>query len=358
LAELLDIRTEELAASSPDKGAGGWRGLDAADMAAVAEASNDLASWAEATNVGAATLAMLGEAPTHLAQSYLCDDPDTVFSQAARTRHRVITLLKGRQHPRQAGDLFMVAGQLSALLSWMAGDLGRGWEAWIHGRTALVCADLAGHDGTRALGLAALSKTAFWQGRHAEAAALAEQGRGLRPPGTLAVLLACQEADAHAERDDVYRVSAALDQVAEARHGLAPGEEIGGVLGCTVARQENYVAGVHLRLGDAGRAMEGADRALALLGGPSCTAYGTAAQVRITRALAMAAERDLDGVHDALAAVFALAPEHRLATIAARLRKVPSALPGGAGAGAVTIADQVEDFCRTVEAARIEAGHG
>lgn len=317
-------------------------------MTSVAEASGDLASWAEATNIGDTSLAMLTEVPTQLATRYLHDDPGTVFLQTARARERVVTLLQGRQHPRQTRDLFVIAGRLSALLSWIAGDLSRPWEAWTHGRTALVCAELAEHDGTRALGFAGLSKTAFWQGRYADAADLAEQGRRLRPAGTLDVLLACQEADAHAEQGVVPRTRASPSRLAAARDDAQPADEVGGVLGCTQARQENYVAGVHVRLEDTRRAISAADRALRLLSAAPQPVYGTAAQVRITRGFALAAEQDLDGLIDALEGVFALTPEHRLATIAARLRKVPPLVTMTGGARGRHLAEQVDDFCRTV----------
>ncbi|MFE3770814.1 XRE family transcriptional regulator [Streptomyces sp. NPDC059122] len=292
----------------------------AALVEVAAEESAAWAMWAESTNVGDLACEQLLADTRALAAGYLAADPPLRVFAATRTlRDRVFALLEGHQHPRQTRDLYVLAGYLCGLLAWISSDLGEPHQADTHGRTAWLCAELAGHDGLRAWTLSTRSKVALWDGRAREATTHARRGAAHRAPGTVGLLLACQEADAWARLGAAGEAQEALARVDEAR--AAPqdqDDDIGGLFSCDAFRSLNYTTGVRLRTGCATTALEEAAAALAI---PTRRAYGTEAQMRITLASAHVALGHPEGAMEALQPVLDLAPEQRLAPMAARLRE-------------------------------------
>lgn len=130
----------------------------------------------------------------------------------------------------------------------MSSDLGQLHDADTQGRTAWLCAELAGHNDLRAWVLSTRSKVAFWHGRLRDAINFARRGAAYDTTGTV-VLLACQEADAWSELGAQDEALAALARSEDARGAMAGRDEIGGIFACQPARQENYAAAVQLRLG-------------------------------------------------------------------------------------------------------------
>ncbi|MFL4496519.1 XRE family transcriptional regulator [Streptomyces sp. VTCC 41912] len=318
--------------------------------AALAEAAADesaaWAMWAESTNVGDLACEQLLADVRALAAGYLAADPPLRVLAAARAmRDRIFALLEGHQHPRQTRDLYVLAGYLCGLLAWISSDLGEPHQADTHGRTAWLCAELAGHDGLRAWTLSTRSKIALWDGRAREAITHARRGAAHRAPGTVGLLLACQEADAWARLGAVGEASEALARVDEARAALHEDDDIGGLFSCDAFRSLNYTTGVALRTGGAATALSEAAVALAL---PARRAYGTEAQMRITLASAHVALGHPEGALEALQPVLNLAPEQRLAPMAARLREFAADIARSQMADARTVSHlqaAVEHWC-------------
>ncbi|MCX9192663.1 hypothetical protein C3Y87_14820 [Carbonactinospora thermoautotrophica] len=290
----------------------------------AADESAEFGAWAEASNVGDNTLEQFDAEIRHLASLYLQTSPLPLFHRTVRLRDRAFDLLEGHQHPSQTRDLYLIAGQLCALLAWMSGDLGQPAAAETQGRTAWVCAERAGHDGLRAWVLSTRSKTAFWAGRYHEAIRFAQRGQEYAPTDTAAVMLACQEADAWAELGDAQAAKDALERVQRARDQVNSPDHIGGLFSCGPARQANYAAGVLLRMGEPDAAIREADRALAQFRSGEQRAYGTEAQTHISRAAGylMTRQPDPEGSAEALAPLLALPAEQRLDTIVKRLQQV------------------------------------
>ncbi|MFI9343310.1 XRE family transcriptional regulator [Streptomyces sp. NPDC052773] len=281
----------------------------------------------------------------YLAIDYLVSDPVVLFGRTRRLRDRVFTLLEGHQYPRQSADLYVVAGYLCALLAWMSSDLGQLRAAEAQGRTAWLCAELAGHDELRAWVLSTRSKIAFWDGRLREAIARARHGATYRVGGTVRVLLSCQEADAWSQlwaRDEAI---AALARAEEARDTVREADDIGGILSCLPSRQQNYAAAVRLRVGAPTDALCAADNALTLLAAQPVRAYGTEAQIHICKAAAHMAGGEAEGALEALGPVLALPPDHRLAPVTQRLTELVSGLGRPQGSAAVGLRAAVEAFC-------------
>jgi transcriptional regulator with XRE-family HTH domain len=315
---------------------------------AAADQASEFGEWAETTNVGPVTLAQLEDATRRIAREYLISAPLPLFMRTMLLGKRVFRLLQGHQQPDQTRELYLAAGRLYALLSWMSGDLGYLGEAEVQGRTAWLCAELADHDGLCAWVLVTQSKTAFWDGRGREAAALARRGLELPRSGTAGVMLACQEADAWADLGAADEARAALHLADEAREHAQEPDDIGGLFSCGPARQSNYAASVNLRLGDPAAAIRLTQTALSYLDRGDPRAYGTVAQVYICAVRAHVMADQLDGAADALTPVLAIPPEQRLDPVTRRMREVGRALvePRLRGSSAArALQGQVEGFC-------------
>lgn len=316
---------------------------------AAAHESAQWAQWAEASNVGDIALEQLLIDTQYLATAYLTQDPLAMFSRTKSLRDRVFRILEGHQTPSQSRDLYVAAGFLCGLLAWMTSDLGYLPQADTHGRTAWLCAELADHTGLRAWVCSTRSKVAFWDGRLREAVQHARRGSTLRPPGTAAVLLACQEADAWSELGATTEAQAALRRAATARDEQTGLDDIGGLFSCSAARHANYASAVHLRTGTAQAALAHAERGMDELARLTLRAYGTEAQLHISRARAYLIVGDAEGVTAAADPVLALAADHRTAPVTQRLRELAreaARSPMGDSVTGLHLQDAIDVFCR------------
>lgn len=334
----------------------------AALLRLAADESLTWARWAETSNVGEVSLEQLMGRTQILAAKYLKPDsnPIQLFGRTRSLRTEVFTLLEGHHHPHQASDLYMIGGYLCGLLAWMSSDLGYVEEAEAQGLTAWLCAELSRSDSCRSWVLSVRSKVAFWDGRLKDAVHHARRGATYHPSGTVAVLLACQEADAWSRLGATQEALAALTRASAARDVLSGGDDIGGLFACGSARQENYGAAVLLRIGQEPAALQAADLALSLLSTQPVQAYGTLAQTHISRAAAYLAMGELEGAHEALLPVLALPPDRRLATVTDRLTELTAGLGPRAGRAGVGLRAAIEDF-RLDSASRrlaLSPGHG
>ncbi|MBG0852933.1 XRE family transcriptional regulator [Streptomyces spinoverrucosus] len=316
-------------------------------MRLAADESATWAQWVEASNVGDIALEQLMADIRALASDYLTSDPIPLFVRTRALRDRVFALLEGHQYPRQSADLYMAAGYLCGLLAWMSSDLGHLRDADTQGRTASLCAELSGHKDVRAWVLSTRSKVAFWGGRLRDAITYARRGADCRSTGTVPVMLACQEADAWSQLGAEDEALAALARAVEARDTLSGEDDIGGIFSCAPARQQNYAAAVQLRVGRANDALCAAEQALALLASQPVRAYGTEAQIHISKAAAHLGVGEAEGAFEALAPVLALPPGHRLAPVTRRLGELPldAARPHSSGRAAIGLRAAIEDFC-------------
>ncbi|GAA3783895.1 hypothetical protein GCM10022403_018230 [Streptomyces coacervatus] len=313
----------------------------------AADESATWAQWAEASNVGDIALEQLMAEIRALASDYLTSDPVTLFTRTRMLRDRVFALLEGHQYPRQSTDLYVAAGFLCGLLAWMSSDLGQLRDADTQGRTAWLCAELAGHNDLRAWVLSTRSKVAFWDRRLKDAINYARRGASYRTTGTVGVLLACQEADAWSGLGANEEALVALSRAREARATMSGEDDIGGIFACQPARQENYAAAVQLRVGRPVDALRSAENALTLLTAQPVRAYGTKAQIHISQASAHLATGEAEGALEALTPVLSLPPDHRLAPVTRRLNELAAdkGRPDDSGATAVGLRAAIEAFC-------------
>ncbi len=283
-----------------------------------------------------------------LSVEYLSDDPMSVYGRTTAIAEVVFELVQGYPKPTHARELYLAAGYLYTLLGWMAGDLGDRDRATVYNRTGWLCAEVADHDTLRAWVLSTMSKTALWEGRLSDAESLAARGSSHAAGGTVAVLLACQQADARAEMGAAQPARRALEQARDLseRAGI---DEVGGLLSCGDIRRHNYTASVLLRTGDPLGAVDVAVSALASAGKSGRTGHGTIAQLRVFAAQGYLSVGDVDGAATILAPVLRSPTGQRLATVVRRVREIDGLitardeLRGHRAAG--TLSAAIVDFC-------------
>ena len=289
----------------------------------LAEEALNLATWAEQTNVGDMTIDALADAAQRLAKDYLRRPPLPVLHDAASAYRRVSGLLRGgHQTLRQTRDLYVIAGQLLAFLSWASSDIGQHGAAEAHARAGWIMAEQVDHDPLRAIVLIAQGKNAYWEGRFQKAADLASRGLACAPPTTARILLASQLGDARQAAGDIAGAVEAQDAVRQARDELRVADDPGGIWACGRARQANYAMSVHLRAGDPAGALAEAGTARQAYEAGEEWAYGTWAQIRIASGIAHLIAGRVDGTASALAPILSMPPERRLATLTTRLGEV------------------------------------
>lgn len=128
------------------------------------------------TNVDELQLDDLWADLNHLSDAYTRTSPDSVLRQVSFVQQRAVTLLKGRQPPKRTRELYLLNAKCSAMMAWMAGDLGRygvaqqlNATAWLYTQSADDCLARRWVRTTQA-------RVAFWAGNAIESARLAADG--------------------------------------------------------------------------------------------------------------------------------------------------------------------------------------
>jgi transcriptional regulator with XRE-family HTH domain len=359
---LLQAWREALSDSRSDRGTvGSAVGVSAASLlATAAREAAEFGAWAERLNVGDVAITSLAVRARDMSEACLTAPPADVIARAADLNREAFALLRGHHRPTHARDLYTIAGQTCALLTWLSGDLGALDAARVHGSAAQVCADHAEQPELSAWVAAVRSKTAFWCGDYPAAAELASRGLTLAPPGTAAVMLACQAADAYAKLGARDRAMAALTRAEDEAQRQRGADTLGGLFACGPARHANYAAAALLTLGDPAPALAAADRALAGFAADARYGFGTVAQTHLTRALAFAATADLDGAQAAARPVLDLPPGRRLATLTERLRPLAAILSRPAmrtSTVAGPLREEITEFCGAPGQRQLTSGH-
>jgi len=348
-------------------GPGGYRGSDtkvsaaerpeeppvgSADLliAMIAEESLDFGEWADTSNVADATLENYARQVRQLADDYQHEAPYPLLLETSRLRDRVFAKLRGHQRPDQASELYLIAAQVCGLLAWMAGDLSHYRAADAHAWTGWVCAEHADHDGARTWLRVTQSKLAYWQGRFAESAQLAEDGLGYQCPDSGQVMAAIFQARALARLGRHQEAAGALGDARD-RMDQAGQDEVGGLWSVIPARFHSLAGNVQVWQRDPGQVL--AETALALeqfeAADPRDHNYGAVAHARIDQARAHLLLADLDGADNALRPVLSLAPESRYEPVTQHLAQLRQALaqPDFRDAPvARQLQDEIETYCR------------
>lgn len=290
----------------------------------AAEGVMELAAWLETTNIGDGAVGHLETAIRRLAYDYPRQPPLAVLREARALQEQVwATLRGGRQRIAQTRAMLGVSAELFALISLLAGDIGRYRLADAYGCAAWVCAHEADSDAARAMVRCAQSKTARWEGRYEDAAGLARQGFELAPAGTRGrMLLAVSEATALQSHGDIPGAKEAMERAQHARDSCSAANESADAWSCTRARQAAYSLQVGLGARDPGGMLRSVAEADDAWADGDQWVYVTWAQVRIGAALAHVMTGETEEASAELAEVFDLATEYRVVTITGRMDEI------------------------------------
>jgi len=319
--------------------------------AAAARDSLDFAAWADADRVAPALIEHVTYELTRIAVDYVSTPPLPLLQDLVELRDTMFGLLRERPNPRQARELFFLAGSTCVLLAHATQNLGDPGSAMAQARTAWTCAEQADHNGLRAWIRGTQALIAEWSRRPADAVRFAREGQEYAITTDSCVRLASIEGRALARIGEHGPAVLAIERAQRARDWAEQDDELsafGGVLTFPLAKQLYYAGGA-LTLAGHPDSERLALQAIGMYeaGAIEQRSYGDEALARIDVATARLARNDVAGVDEALRPVLRLPAEQRIRQICdglARLRSgllVPQASVSTACGG---LADEIEDF--------------
>jgi hypothetical protein len=295
-------------------------------VASAAREAEAEQSWL-LTEPGPQSIGSLWDGSLEIARAANRSALDT-FNACRRIRCSALRLAKQTHRPGALSDLYVIAGQATALMASTAFDLDRWDESATLARSAVSYAELVGNASLQAwtLGLAAL--LANW--RHEPDTALRHFRQGLQvaPAGTPRARLRYIAARSYALLGDASTVAAMVDQGRHdqdeaGQHRDVLSEQIGGEFAFSRARAEACAAAAWLDLGQGREAKEAAGRALddlmALPLGRQPVSQVTGA--RIDLATGCLILRELDEAEAALGHVLAVTSSLRNVSLSGRLER-------------------------------------
>jgi hypothetical protein len=257
----------------------------------------------------------------------------TTTAQALGTAQRfAFRHLDGPADPDQARDLYFLAAATSGMIARAALDAGSPDAAMTATRTALLCADRAGHSGIRLWIRNQQASAARWAGWHREALRIAQLGDpdAESARSMAAVAHASHQARAFAATGDEGSALDALSTATDLRERARPDEldDLGGRLATTEGAALYLVADTRSFLPDSASAEAAADTAISALiaeNGPDSMSGNLHGAYQLL-ALARARSDDPDGVREALRSTLALPSQNRAYGILVGMRRVRDVL--------------------------------
>ena len=308
------------------------------------------AEGVEQRGIGEATLEQFRADVTQLAVQYLTGETFGLFTEMRRVRNRITEALGRRQWPRDAAELYLLAGCLSALMAAAAVNLGYPQAAGELTRAGWAYATGIDHRPLMARLRLCAAYAAYWSGHPQQCADLARSGLGFLADGQGAAQLHLLGGLAAARRGDAARARQAIAAARDARDREHDDEllEIGGEFGFSRATQSYYAGFV---LAEAG-AVEAAAGELELA--TSLYAAGPGPGEQHSRRCRMLAHTDLaiarlragalDAAIAALEPVLALPPGERTAVQGQRLSVLRAGLSQPAYLGSARARDLDEQL--------------
>ncbi|WP_327323141.1 XRE family transcriptional regulator [Streptomyces sp. NBC_01210] len=319
----------------------------AGSVLADALLSADFARFIAQRNADEFVVEQLEADVARLARSYVSHPLLELYVEIRQLRDGVFGLLRGRQRPRQARDLYVSASRLCGLSAHVCLDLGHYDSAATHARTARACAEAAGHEGLLAWVRAVESLIAYWTGRYEQAARLAQAGRHHRAGGSIGARLASLEARALAIAGDSAGAAAALVDAERSRETMAGHDDVPGIFAFPAAKQHAYAGTTHLAIGGRDhvqQAIASADTAVRLYRSAEHDDQSVgdlfAAHVDLARGHLLLT--DIDGAEAMLGFVLEAPPERVSASIVRRLVDLGREL-GGPQYGGAAQANQLRE---------------
>ena len=208
----------------------------------AAHEGSEHAERAEQRGIGEATLEQFRADTASLAVQYLTGDTFGLFTEMRRVRNRITEALSRRQWPRDAAELYLLAGCLSALMAAAAVNLGYPQEAGELTRAGWAYATIIDHRPLMARLRLCAAYAAYWSGHPERSADLVRSGLGFLADGQSAAHLHLFGGLAAARRGDAASARQVIAAARDARDREHHDEllEIGGEFGFSLATQSYY----------------------------------------------------------------------------------------------------------------------
>jgi transcriptional regulator with XRE-family HTH domain len=223
---------------SPDVGASAIR----RGVLMAAHEGSEHAERVEQRGIGETTLEQFRADVASLSLQYMTGETYGLFMEMRRVRNRMIEALDRRQWPRDAAELYLLAGCLSALMAAAATNLGYPEAAEELTRAGWAYATIIDHRPLMARLRLCAAYAAYWGRRLGPAASLAASGLDYLPGGQNAAQLHLYGGLAQASLGDAMGARQAIEAAREAREREHRDEllEIGGEFGFSRAAQSYY----------------------------------------------------------------------------------------------------------------------
>lgn len=286
-------------------------------MAAAADDAATFLARAHSASGAADALGILTNEVRRIARAFPTDGGPALIPALASAQRVAFRHLDGpTDDPATVRDFYFLAGATAGMLARAARDIGHLDAAMTHARTALLCADRAGHPGLKLWIRNEQAGSARWAGWYHDALRYTQLADADAPAvrGTAAVAHAYQKARAYAAVGDVDRARVALNLAAAARDRVQPDDldELGGQLSVSDGDALYIGADAHSFLPDPAAAETAALRALELLSATPETNHGNLHGAYAAVAIARARNGDPDGAREAFRPVLTLPPRHRV----------------------------------------------
>lgn len=312
----------------PDAGASAIR----REVLMAAHEGSEHAERAEQRGIGEATLEQFRADVTHLSVQYMTGETFGLFTEMRRVRNRMLEALDRRQWPRDAAELYLLAGCLSALMAAAATNLGYPQAAEELTRAGWAYATIIDHRPLMARLRLCAAYAAYWNGRPDQSVHLARSGLEYLADGQSAAqlhlfggLAAARLGDAGSARSSIAAARDARDR--DHRDELL---EIGGEFGFSRATQSYYAGFVLSEAAASDEAVTDLQDAIGLyVAGPGPGEHHSRKCQMLARtdlAIARLRAGALDAATAALEPVLALPPGERTAVEAQRLSVVRAEL--------------------------------
>ena len=233
----------------PDVGASAIR----REVLMAAHEGSEHAERAEQRGIGEATLEQFRADVTSLSVQYMTGETFGIFREMRRVRNRILEALDRRQWPRDAAELYLLAGCLSALMAAAATNLGFPQDAEELTRSGWAYATIIDHRPLMARLRLCAAYAAYWSGRPEQSANLARSGLEYLADGQNAAQLHLFAGLACARLGDAASARASIAAARDARDRERRDElvEIGGEFGFSRATQSYYAGFILSELSEA-----------------------------------------------------------------------------------------------------------
>src|ERR1700730_9823974 len=208
----------------------------------AAHEGSEQAERVEQRGIGEATLEQFRADVTNLSVQYMTGETFGLFTEMRRGGQRHAEALDRRQWPRDAAELYLLAGCLSALMAAAATNLGYPAAARELTRAGWAYATIIDHRPLMARLRLCAAYAAYWNGRPAQSANLARSGLEYLADGQNAAQLHLFGGLASARLGDAGSAHQAIAAARDARDRDHRDEllDIGGEFGFSRATQSYY----------------------------------------------------------------------------------------------------------------------